>query len=129
MILDKNNIFSTAQSVTSTTSATDVLDLGEGDPGPAEGISLFVNVQEPYTGSGTMVVELKTSPALTSTGTLQGGGTTIATYPLESQALIQGGKVLAARLPQGLSRYCALNYQVAGSLSTGTITAGLVMDV
>ena len=129
MILDKNNIFSNAQSVTATTTATDTLDLGEGDLGPAEGISLFVNVQEPYTGSGTMTVELKTASTLTSTGTLQGGGTTIATYPLENQALIQGGKVLAARLPQGLSRYCAINYQVVGALSTGTITAGLVMDV
>ena len=126
MILDKQNMFSLAQAVTATAGSTDIVDLGPGDAGPSERISLFVSVDPAFTGTGTLTVELHTADAQAS-GALT-SPVTVATYPLTNAQLLAGGKMLAARLPHGMKRYARLNYVASGTVAAGKITAGLVWD-
>lgn len=133
MILDKQNLFSYEQAVTSTATSTDVVDLGAGDHGPSERASLVVTAKNYSAGpSAGITVEFQTSDELTS-GALT-SAVTVAKYPVTSAALVGGGQIVAARLPHGMKRYAGLNYSCpSGSGVTppagGTITGGLVLDV
>ena len=127
MIFDKQNLFSDKQAVTATAPAADTVDLGLGDAGPSEGISLFVGV-DGATGAGTLAVELQTADACAANGALT-SPVTVATYPVTNDALKGGGKIVAARLPHGMKRYAGLNYVVTGTVTGAKITAGLVFDV
>ncbi|MDR2800873.1 MAG: hypothetical protein LBB52_06365 [Desulfovibrio sp.] len=134
MILDAQNLFSKAQAVTATALSTNIVDLGEGDAGPSERLSLFVSAGPPFTVTGvndaTITVELQTADAATATDLTT--PVTVASYPVSEDALKAGGKLLAARLPHGMKRYARLNYVVTlGSSTTiadGKITSGLVWD-
>ena len=126
MILDKENMFSQEQAVTASALSTDIVDLGIGDIGPSESISLFVNAGEAFTGGGSLEVEVLTSDEI-SDGALS-GAETIATYPVTNDQLLAGGKLISARLPHGMKRYARLNFEVSGGLADGKLTAGLVMD-
>ncbi len=126
MILDKQNLFSDKQAVTATALATDTVDLGLGDAGPSESISLFVGV-DGATGAGTLAVELQTADACAANGTLT-SPVVIATYPVGNDALKSGGKIVAARLPHGMKRYAGVNYVVTGTVTGAKLTAGLVLD-
>jgi hypothetical protein len=134
MILDKQNMFSLAQAVTTTVGSTDIVDLGPGDAGPSERISLFVNCDPAFTVAGanaaTITVELQTADALSS-GALA-SPFVAASYPVGKEALQAGGKLAASRLPHGMKRYARLNYVVAlganTTISDGKLTAGLVWD-
>lgn len=128
MILDKQNMFSQAQAVTATADSTDAVDLGPGDAGPSERLSLFATCDPPFTGGGTMRVDLKTADDVDGSGNLT-SPVTIAEYPVANAALLEGGKIVAARLPHGCKRYLRLSYAVSGSIADGTITAGLALDV
>ena len=125
MILDAENTFSKEQAVTATAASTTILDLGPGDHGPSERISLVVQA-DGFT-AGALSVELKTSDALSS-GALS-SPVTVATFPITATQLAAGGLVVAARLPHALKRYVALNYNVGTTCAGGTFTAGLALDV
>jgi hypothetical protein len=129
MLLDKENMFSMSQAVTATAAGANIVDLGPGDAGPSERLSLFVTCDPVFTGTGTITVELLTADALSS-GALSSPDTA-ATYAVTNAALLAGGKLLASRLPHGMKRYAGLKYTVSASatLAGGKITAGLVWDV
>lgn len=128
MILDKENLFSSGEAVTATALSADMVDLGQGDAGPSEQLSLFVNAGKAFTGTGTVVVELTTADKLNTAGTALDSPVIAATYPVGNEMLLAGGKLVAARLPHGMKRYARLHYKVSGTLADGTITAGLVLD-
>jgi hypothetical protein len=136
MILDKQNMFSLGQGpIAATAGSTDIVDLGTGDAGPSERISLFVTCDPPFTVTGvnaaTITVELHTSDAQAA-GALT-SPVTVASWLVSKEALQDGGKLVAARLPHGMKRYARLNYVVATGSSTtigaGKLTAGLTWDV
>ena len=126
MYLDKQNMFSDKQAVSSTAPAADAVDLGAGDAGPAEGLSLFVGV-DGASGTGTLVVELQTASACAAGGALT-SPVTVAAYPVSNEALKAGGTIVAARLPQGMKRYAGVNYAVTGTLTGAKLTAGLTLN-
>lgn len=126
MFLDKQNLFSDKQAVTATALATETVDLGKGDAGPSEEVSLFVSA-DGASGTGTLVIELQTADACAAGGSLT-SPVTVATYPVTNEALKAGGKIVAARLPHGMKRYAGLNYVVTGTITGAKITAGLVLD-
>ncbi|MDR3361872.1 MAG: hypothetical protein LBO64_03390 [Desulfovibrio sp.] len=126
MIFDKENLFSMNQAVTATAVSTDIVDLGAGDTGPSEDVSLFVSATTPFTGTGTLVVELHTADA--NSGTALTSPVTVGTFPITNAALLAGGKLVAARLPHGMKRFARLNYVVTGTVAAGTLMAGLVRD-
>jgi hypothetical protein len=136
MILDKENMFSVAQGpITATVLSTNIVDLGEGDAGPSERLSLFVTADPPFTVTGvnaaTITVELQTADAQAA-GVLT-SPVTVASYLVTKEAIQAGGKLVAARLPHGMKRYAGLNYTVTTGASTsiaaGKLTAGLTYDV
>lgn len=127
MYLDKENLFSFEQAVTATAAAPSVVDLGRGDAGPSERISLFVNAEPAFTGGGALVVELRTADTVSEAGALV-SPVTVAQYPVTAAQLLEGGKLVSARLPHGMQRYAGLQYTVSGSLAAGKLTAGLVLD-
>ena len=127
MIMDKKNLFSDEQAVTSTAAGAYVVDLGKGDAGPSEQLSLVITAAG-YTAAAATTVELKTADTVSS-GSLV-SAVTVAQYPVTSAAIVAGGKIVADRLPHGMKRYAGLNYSVgSGGLTSGTMTAGLVWDV
>lgn len=128
MILDYENMFSKEQAVTATDAAASTVDLGPGDVGPSERVSLFVSAPVAFTGAGTITVTLQTADAVGSDGSLT-SPVTVATYSISNAKLTAGGKLLASRLPHGCKRYLGLSYTVSGAVAAGMITAGLVWDV
>lgn len=128
MILDHENMFSKDQAVTATALSARTVDLGPGDAGPSERLSLFVCAPAAFSGDGTLTVELQTADAAADDGSLSSPAT-LAGYAVSNAALVAGGRLLAARLPHGCKRYLRLNHVVTGSLADGAITAGLVWDV
>jgi hypothetical protein len=130
VILDNETMFSKAQGpITASVASTDVVDLGGGDAGPSERLSLFVTCNPPFTGAGTLTVELQTADAV-SGGALT-SPVTAAAYAVANAALLAGGKLLSARLPHRMKRYVRLNYVLSTSatLAAGKLTAGLVLDM
>ena len=126
-ILDFQNMFSRDQAVTATAVSTNTIDLGPGDAGPSERISLLVN-SDGYTGAGTLSVELQTSDVVGAGGVLT-TPVAVASFDITNAALLAGGKLVGARLPHGCKRYLRLNYVVDGVIAGGTIVAGLTWDV
>jgi hypothetical protein len=128
MYLDKENIFSMSAAITATASSENTIDLGRGDAGPSERLSLFVTIDTPYTGAGTLIVNLQTADAVGTDGSLT-SPVTVASYPVANADMLAAGQIIASRLPHGCKRYMRLNYAVSGTISAGKITAGLVWDV
>ncbi len=128
MILDKENLFSNSQAVTGPALSDHLVDLGEGDAGASGRLNLFVSAGTPFTGAGTLTVELLTAAELLPDGTAMKDPELVASYLAPNERLLAGGKLAAAGLPHGLKRYVGLNYSVSGTLADGTITAGLVLD-
>ena len=131
MIFDAQNLFSRAQAVTATAVSENTLDLGHGDYGPSESVSLVVCASG-YT-AGSLTVELQTADAVSSTGALT-SPVTVASFPVSAAALKAGGNIVAARLPHNLKRYVALAYTAPSGEGAvvpagGSITAGLALDV
>lgn len=127
MILDYENMFSKGQVVKASELSANVIDLGLGDAGPSERLSLFVNVDAPFTKGG-VTIELQTADEVDSKGVLT-APSIVAKYPCAEAYTKSGGKVVAARLPHDMRRYAVLNYVLDEGASGGTMTAGLVFDV
>ena len=128
MYLDHENIFSKGQAVTATAASVNTVDVGPGDTGPSERLSLFATAAPAFTGTGTIAVALQTADAVDAAGALT-SPVTVATYAVSNDALTAGGQLIASRLPHGCKRYLRLNYAVTGTVAAGAITAGLVWDV
>ncbi len=128
MILDQENLFSDNQTITASAPAANVIDLGVGDAGPAEGASLFVSASTAFTGGGALFVTLQTSDSIDAAGALV-GPVDLVDYNIRNEPLVAGGKLVGARLPHGLKRYVGLKYEISGTLAAGAITAGLVWDI
>lgn len=128
MIFDAQNLFSKAQKVTATAMSDNTLDLGRGDYGPSESVSLVVCASD-FTG-GSLTVELQTADACSDTGALT-EPVTVASFPVSADALKKGGTIVAVRLPHNLKRYVCLAYTAGegGAPAGGAITAGLALDV
>ena len=128
MIFDAQNIFSKDQKVAGGETSENTLDLGPGDHGPSESISLVVCATD-YTG-GSLTVELQTADACSEAGELT-EPVTVASFPVGADALKEGGVIVAARLPHHLKRYVCLSYAAGegGAPAGGSITAGLALDV
>ena len=124
MILDYKNMFSKDQAVTATAVSTNIIDLGPGDAGPSERISLFVTADPEFDGTGTLSVALQAADDSAMTSPV-----TVASFAVTNDALTAGGKLVASRLPHGCKRYLQLKYTVTGTITDGKLTAGLVWDV
>ncbi len=123
MILDRENLFSLDQAVTTTAASDLVIDFGsDRDVGAGEPLALFVHVTEAFTGTGTLTVILETS----SDGTFAGDVELVRSVAYDDEALSLGARLLPIRLPRGVNRHLRLTYLVTGAaFSAGTVKAGL----
>lgn len=129
MILDKGNLVSSAQAVTSSAGSTDVIDLSQARAiGDGEELEFFVNVDTAATAAGaatvTFQVQTDDNSAFSSPAIL------IQTDAIPKATLVAGYQIKIP-LPYGATpeRYLRLYYSVAtGPLTAGAFTAGLVLD-
>lgn len=129
MLIDSQEVFSAAQTVTSTgdTVSTNILDTGAAhDQGIGEEMYLLakVNVAVTSGGAATVAAVLQTS-ADNSTWTDALVGPAV---PLAS--LTANAEILKTRLPVGLKRYVRVAYRVGtAALTAGSFDAFLVHGV
>lgn len=109
MIFDGENMFFNKKSLTSGGIVSDVLEVGPGEA--SNPLTLVIDVSKDA-GEGAITTALKTSATKTLTTSV-----TLATYT---------GVPVKAKLPRGNLGYLRLD--VTSGKSSGTMTAGLVMD-
>lgn len=126
MYMDRQNLFSNAQAVTTgSTASTDIIDLGSvRDIGAGEELEVIVVIDTTFTsgGSGTLDFKLQTDSAV-GFGTVT---TLFSTGAIAVATLVAGYSVARWKIPRGVSRYLRLQYVVAtADMTAGTITAGI----
>lgn len=141
MLLDKQNMFSDAQAVTTGTQvSTDKVDTQGGsfiaittdtlgntpvkDAGRAPDVDVGVLVVETFTGGTSLKVDLVADddPAL-------GSPTVLCSSAVIAEASLIAGYRFRISLPPGIAvadRYLGLQFVTVGTHSTGKITAGIV---
>lgn len=120
MIIDADNLFSNAQTVTATAASTNTLDLGPGKIGGSL-VRLFVTADE-GTGAGTIAIGLQ------SCDTVGGTYKTHYTTPaIAGTAMAAPYQVISMPLPAGCEQFVKLSFTVANTVSA-KITAGLVWE-
>lgn len=129
MILDKGNLVSSAQAVTSSAGSTDVIDLSQARAiGDGEELEFFVNVDTAATAAGAATVTFQVQ---TDDNSAFSSPTTLIQTDAIPKATLVAGYQIKIPLPDGATpeRYLRLYYSVAtGPLTAGAFTAGLVLD-
>jgi hypothetical protein len=134
MLMDKQTLFSEAQAITATAASTNHIDLGVArNIGVGENLYLVLTVTEAFTDSGS---DSTVTPSL-ETDEDDGFATalaTIRTYDTLPALSPVGTKKIYRLDPVNdigtYKQFLRLKYTVAGgNLSTGKITAGLVVGV
>lgn len=125
MIYDALNLFAKKQTLAAATDGEFIVDLGQGDAGHSEGMSLAV--ETPPSG-GTMQVKLLSSDEVNAAKTALVTPVTVATYDVQADKITAGGCIFASRLPHGMKRYAAVSFTVTGALVGQPVTSGLVWD-
>ena len=129
MILDKGNLVSSAQAVTSSAGSTDVIDLSQARAiGDGEELEFFVNVDTAATAAGAATVTFQVQ---TDDNSAFSSPTTVIQTDAIPKATLAAGYQIKIPLPDGATpeRYLRLYYSVAtGPLTAGAFTAGLVLD-
>lgn len=125
MLMDRQNLFSSAQAVTASAASTDIIDLGSSrDVGAGEALEVIVVVDASFTagGAATLDVALQTD---TSSG-FGSAVTLLSTGATALASLAAGSSIARFKVPRGTLRYLRLYYTVAtGPMTAGTITAGI----
>ncbi|MDR5743274.1 hypothetical protein QCE73_08915 [Caballeronia sp. LZ029] len=131
MILDQQSLFSDAQAITVSANSQNVIDhlLTTQLPYGAvnQPIGVLAQVNQPFAGGTSLQISLVSADdsALSSNVV-----THLTTGVIPVASLTQGVQALAARVPQQkLRKYLGLKYTVVGTMTAGTITAGLVEDI
>ncbi|SEI96343.1 Bbp16 family capsid cement protein [Paraburkholderia diazotrophica] len=126
MILDQQTLLSDAQTVTITANSANVIDTLA--PGMVTNdISVFAQVMTAFAGGTSLGIAVVSADdaALTVNVTKHFDTGAIPVASLTAKAL-----PIAMRLPpQKMRRYVGLVYTVVGTMSAGTITAGIVEDL
>lgn len=120
MIIDAQNLFSNAQTVSATAAGTNVVDLGPGKIGGSL-VRLFV-AGDAGSGAGTVTVALQSCAT-------EGGAyvTHFTSGAVAGTAMANGYQVLSIPLPADCEQYVKLQYTVSGTFSA-KLTAGLVWE-
>jgi len=135
MLIDNNLLFSDAQAVTATAGSTNIIDtapLFSGNLGRRVGngkpIYIFISVDVAFTDSGsdsTIAVTVETDD-----NTSMSSATTVATITTFAALTAAGTKFFAPLPIANYERYIGIRYTAAnGNLTTGSFTAGLVLNV
>lgn len=133
MITDQQNLFSDAQAITVTANSTNVIDTLPGGQntkagiGDGQDITLFAQIGQTFAGGTSLAISLVSADdAALTTNVI----THYATAAIVTASLTAKSRPVALDLPYGkYRRYVGLVYTVVGTMTAGTITAGLVEDL
>lgn len=125
MLLDRQNLVSSAQALTSgTITSTDVIDLGAALQSNGSDLDWFLSVVTALVGGTSLQVVIQDSPDNSSWTTQL---TTRAFTTAELNAL--GGTPLRlGDLPHKCARYVRLQYVLGGTYTAGAVTAGICQE-
>lgn len=134
MIMDQQNLFSDAQAITVTANSSNVIDtLPSGGPntksgiGDGQDISLFAQIGTAFAGGTSLAISLVSAD---DAGLTTNVITHYATPAIVTASLTAKSRPVQLDLPYGkYRRYVGLVYTVVGTMTAGTITAGLVEDL
>lgn len=130
MIIDKENLFSYKQAITTTANSTNVIDLGPnhwaGASGSDKNIPLFMAIDEGFTasGAGTLTIEIESS----NDEAFGSGVKSHLITPAIGKAALQPAlkQQLNLSLPPDVQRYVRAKYTVGtGPMTAGKITLGV----
>jgi len=125
MILDKENLFSDDQALTTTAVSENVIDTGAAkDVGPGEPLRVLAQITADLATGTSVAVALQTATdaAFTSPVVLY------TTAAIAAAALLAGYEFALPMVPKGALRFLRLNYVIVGTFDAGTITAGILFD-
>ena len=135
MILSMQDLFSDKQALTASAVSTNIIDLGvsgtpvhgvaplKRDLGQGNKIPLLVQVVEKFAGATGLTIQLQTATDEAFTTPITLVSQTIAVADLKA-----GARFSLPVVPYGaVQRYLRLNYTVAGSGTSGKVTAGFTM--
>jgi len=121
MRLDKRNLFSDAQAVTSSAVAsTNVIETGGGS-GAGNPVGMAVQVVEAFAGGTSLKVGIETC----ATEGFSSGVVTLVESTLALAALTAGARFPLNFLPEGDLGFIRLKYTPTGTFTAGKLTAGL----
>ena len=132
MILDRQNLVSDSQAITTTAVSTDTIDLSVArDIGIGDSLKWVVLVTEAFAGGTSLAIQVISS----ANANLSSGNVVVQTPAIVTADLTLGRRPIIIEMsPQHLlsiplsQRYLGLNYVVVGTHTAGKVTAGLVLD-
>jgi len=127
MILDKQNLFSDDQALTTSAASTNLIDMGSDDssvPTPnLKDAELFCMVNVAFVGGTSVKVSLQTDDNTDFSSAV----TLYNTEAVVTASLVAGYKFIMPRLPEtGVEQYIRLYYTIVGTYTAGKVTAGFV---
>ena len=120
MLLDAALDFSDEQAVTATAASTNSIDLDVVNRGQGNPLSVFVGVGTTFAGGTSITFALQDSADDASFSTIASTGA-IALADLTEGTVIDN----IPTIPPTSKRYVRLNYTVSGTMTAGTINAGI----
>ena len=118
MLLDKQNLFSDAQTVTATAYSTNSIKMGDKD---VSYIPIIIQVVQDFAGLTNLMVEIETSATSNFSSS-----TSLVSSSMAVAKLTAGARFPISYLPKGNLGYMRLKYTVTGTGTAGKITAGVV---
>ena len=126
MYIDRQNLFSQDQAVTTSAASTDYIDLGVArDIGNGERPEILVLCTQDVTAAGaaTVTVALQSD----DNASFSSPANLVLSDAVPKASLVAGTEVLRVAVPHGTERYLRLFYIVdTGPLTSGKFTSGLV---
>ena len=125
MILDKQNLFSEDQAITTTAVSTNIIDLGTDDSEVVtpnnKDAEILAQVTTTFVGATSVALSLYTDADVAfGSATLM-----FTTAAVANASLVAGYKFKVPTLPEDVERYVRMTYTVVGTASAGTVMAGL----
>lgn len=129
MIIDKQNLFSEDQALTTTVASTNVVDLGADDSKIQDLnekglLEVLCQVTTALTGGTSVKATLQEDDAV-GFGTAT---TVVETAAIAAASLVAGYKFKFGKLPKISKRYLRINFTIVGTFSAGNVFAALVLD-
>ena len=129
MIIDKSNLFSEDQAVTTTVNSTNIIDLGN-DSALVQALNekgdvhLWAQVTTAFNAGTSLKVTLTTDDS----STFASETTVLSSAAVATASLVAGYQFPLGKLPRINEQYARLTYTVVGTHDAGNISAGLVFD-